>query len=358
MEDFSGRTILITGGTGSFGYAVAKALLATKCTEVRIFSRDEKKQEDMRRAFSDPRLKFFIGDVRDIASLETVTNSIDYLFHAAALKQVPSCEFFPIEAIKTNVIGTDNVIRSAIRARAKSVVILSTDKAVMPVNAMGLSKALMEKVAQAEMRAASASAPIVSCVRYGNVMFSRGSVIPLFIKQILSNAEITITDPRMTRFMLTMPEAVDLVLFALKKARPGDIFVRKSSAARIGLLADVLQKLLGKRGRVRQIGIRHGEKMHETLASAAELSHAEDLGDFYRIPIDARDLNYDIYFDVGEPVSSDAFTSDNTVQLSERQLEQLLTSLPEFQSLAAISANPLFAPSGEDPFLLSWLANT
>jgi UDP-N-acetylglucosamine 4,6-dehydratase/5-epimerase len=333
MDDFKGKTIMITGGTGSFGNAVTKKLTETNCAEIRIFSRDEKKQDDMRRLYNNDKLKFYIGDVRDISSLEGVVNSVDYVFHAAALKQVPSCEFFPIQAVKTNILGSENVIRSSVRAGVKNIVILSTDKAVMPVNAMGMTKALMEKVAQAEMRGAAQLNTIVSCVRYGNVMYSRGSVIPLFIKQIQSGLPLTVTDAAMTRFMLPLDQAVDLVLFALKNSKPGDIFVRKAPAATVGLLAEVLQKIFNNRTRIKYIGVRHGEKIHETLASAAELHRAEDLGDYYRISMDDRGINYEIYFNEGDQELSGDYNSENTVQLNAADLEELLILLPEIQAI-------------------------
>lgn len=324
---FKGKIILITGGTGSFGNAVLKRLLNEGLREIRIFSRDEKKQDDMRLTFKNPDIKFIIGDVRDPLSIEGAMRNVDYVFHAAALKQVPSCEFFPMEAVKTNIIGADNVLNAAIRNQVKRVIVLSTDKAVYPINAMGLSKALMEKVMVANSRNAN---PSVLCgTRYGNVMASRGSVIPLFISQIKSGKPITITDPNMTRFMMTLEDAVDLVLYAFEHGNAGDIFVQKSPASTIGVLAQALMELYNKQTEIRIIGTRHGEKLYETLVNREEMIKASDLGDYYCIYSDDRDLNYERYFTVGaQDISTvEEYHSHNTTRLDVAGVKELLLKL-------------------------------
>ena len=321
--------LLITGGTGSFGNAVLQRFLLTSSfDEIRIFSRDEKKQDDMRIQIKNPKLKFYIGDVRDRSSIDRAMRGVDYVFHAAALKQVPSCEFFPIEATKTNVLGTQNVIDSAVANGVKKVICLSTDKAAYPINAMGISKALMEKVAVAASR--NLTATTVCLTRYGNVMASRGSVIPLFVNQIKQGLPITITDPNMTRFLMSLDEAVELVLFAFEHGRAGDLFVNKAPAGTIGDLAEALQRICNKRTELRIIGTRHGEKLYETLCTREEMMKAEDMGDFYRIPADNRDLNYTQYFSEGEAVLSELqdYHSHNTEQIDAEGMEELLRSLP------------------------------
>lgn len=330
----SSRTLLITGGTGSFGNAVLERFLKTDTfSEIRIFSRDEKKQDDMRHQIGDPRVKFYIGDVRDIASVNNVMHGVDYIFHAAALKQVPSCEFFPIEAVRTNVMGTANVIDSAIEHNVKRVVILSTDKAVYPINAMGMSKALSEKVMVAKSRNLNGSGTVVCGTRYGNVMASRGSVIPLFYEQILAGKELTVTDPEMTRFMMTLEDAVDLVLYAFENGGNGDIFVQKAPAATIGTLADAIRELMKSKVGTRIIGTRHGEKLWEVLVSREEMAKAEDLGNYYRIPCDTRDMNYDSYFDKGEKKIAEIedYTSHNTERLDVAGMVSLLKKLQMFR---------------------------
>ncbi len=322
--------LLITGGTGSFGNAVLKKFLNTShFKEIRIFSRDEKKQDDMRKQYSNDKIKFYLGDVRDKSSLNEAMKSVDYVFHAAALKQVPSCEFFPLQATKTNVFGTENVIQSAIENEVKKVICLSTDKAAYPINAMGISKALMEKVAVASSR--NSSKTIVCLTRYGNVMASRGSVIPLFIDQINNNNPITITDPNMTRFLMTLEDAVNLVLFAFEHGKPGDIFINKAPASSIKTLADAIIQLSGKKVEIRNIGTRHGEKLYETLCTREEMMKSEDMGSFYRIPADHRDLNYDKYFNEGsEDISKiQDYNSNNTTILDVGQVKALLNKLPE-----------------------------
>ena len=296
---FSGRTLLVTGGTGSFGNAVLRRFLDSDIAEIRIFSRDEKKQDDMRKRYNHPKLKFHIGDVRDYGSVVNVVRGADFIFHAAALKQVPSCEFHPLEAVKTNVLGTENVLEAAINSGVRRVICLSTDKAVYPINAMGISKAMMEKVAVAKSR--SSSGTVICATRYGNVMASRGSVIPLFADQIRAGAPITITDPHMTRFMMTLDDAVELVLYAFQNGNPGDIFVQKAPAATIATLAEAMCKLVGVPDHpVNEIGTRHGEKLFEVLLSREEMAAAEDLGDYFRVPPDLRDLNYGKYVEEGE----------------------------------------------------------
>ena len=324
--------ILVTGGTGSFGKTMIQYLLSKKCKEIRVFSRDETKQEHMRIEFNDDRLKFYIGDIRDYASIYSAMKGVKYVFHAAALKQVPSCEFFPMQAVLTNIQGSDNVIRSAIENGVKSIVCLSTDKAVYPVNAMGMSKAMMEKVAQSHARNLSQSETIISCVRYGNVMYSRGSVIPLFIKYIKESLPLTITAPEMTRYLMSLNQSVDLVNYAFTHASQGDIFIQKAPACTVADLATALCELFESDVEQQLIGIRHGEKMYEALASAEELSRAVDHGDYYQIQMDTRDLNYKKYFsegDINMPVKD--YTSDNTTRLKVSDVKALLLQLPEIQ---------------------------
>jgi UDP-glucose 4-epimerase len=325
------KTVLITGGTGSFGKTMANYLLDRGCKEIRILSRDEAKQEEMRIAYGRPELKFYIGDVRDRHSVDKAMRGVDLVFHAAALKQVPSCEFFPLEAVKTNILGSQNVIDSAVEAGAKSVVCLSTDKAVMPINAMGMTKALMEKTAQAASRQLGEGETTVSCVRYGNVMCSRGSVIPLFIKQIKEGKPLTITEASMTRFMLSLPDAIELVNFAFENARQGDIFIKKAPACTVKLLAETLLEMFEANNELRVIGMRHGEKLYETLATREELRRSEDMGDYYRVSFDDRDLNYGKYFTEGdvEEAALDDYHSHNTYQLNKQELKALLLTLPE-----------------------------
>ena len=331
---FKNNVLLITGGTGSFGNAVLRRFLATDVDEIRIFSRDEKKQDDMRKHYNNPKLKFYIGDVRDVNSIVDAMRGVDYVFHAAALKQVPSCEFYPMQAVQTNVIGTENVLNCAINANVKKVIVLSTDKAVYPINAMGVSKAMMEKVAVAKSRNLGDRETTICCTRYGNVMASRGSVIPLFIDQIRQGKDITITDPAMTRFMMTLDQAVELVLFAFEKGNSGDIFVQKAPAATIEMLAHTLARLLGHpEHKISIIGTRHGEKLYEALLTREEMVSAEDMGDYYRVPADTRDLNYSKYFEEGEVIVTQAheYHSHNTRQLSTVELEQILLGLHEIQ---------------------------
>ena len=326
MGIFTGKTLMITGGTGSFGNAVLERFLDTDIGEIRIFSRDEKKQDDMRKKYKNDKIKFYIGDVRDKDSVANAMPGVDYIFHAAALKQVPSCEFFPMEAVKTNILGTNNVLEAAAAAGVKKIVCLSTDKAAYPINAMGISKAMMEKVIIAKARTLPQDQTTICVTRYGNVMCSRGSVIPLFIDQIKSGQDITITNPNMTRFLMGLDEAVDLVLFAFAHACPGDLFIRKAPAANIADLAGAVCDLFGPETNIQYIGIRHGEKMSETLMTAEEYSKAEDLGDYYRVPVDARDLNYEKYYESGNTeIHQDySFTSDNTTQLSRKEIKELL----------------------------------
>lgn len=326
---FENKTLLITGGTGSFGNAVLSRFLKTDFAEIRIFSRDEKKQEDMRLSLRDDRVKFHIGDVRDYDSVDDVVRGVDYIFHAAALKQVPSCEFYPMEAIKTNVLGAENVLRAAIAHNVSRCVVLSTDKAVYPVNAMGLSKAMMEKVMIAKSRVSGSSRTVVCATRYGNVMASRGSVIPLFLDQIRQGKPLTITDPEMTRFLMSLDESVDLVLYAFEHAEPGDIFVQKAPASTVGDLATALQELLGSDVAPKVIGTRHGEKLYESLVSREEMVRAEDLGGYYRIPADGRDLNYDKYFIEGEReiAQIEDYTSHNTRRLDVASVKDVLMQL-------------------------------
>lgn len=330
---FKEKVLLITGGTGSFGNAVLRRFLDSDLREIRIFSRDEKKQDDMRKKYASGKLKFYIGDVRDPQSILNAVRGADFIYHAAALKQVPSCEFYPLEAVKTNVLGTENVLEAAIQAGVQRVVCLSTDKAVYPINAMGISKALMEKVIVAKAR--SSSDTVICATRYGNVMASRGSVIPLFTRQIKNDEPLTITDPEMTRFMMTLDDAVDLVLFAFEHGRPGEIFVQKAPAATIATLAEALTKLLHKpEHMINVIGTRHGEKLFESLLSREEKVAAEDLGSYYRVPPDLRDLNYGKYFEEGEVKISEAieYTSHNTTQLDVAGMQELLMKLPFIQA--------------------------
>lgn len=328
---FAGSTVLITGGTGSFGHEFLDYLKSRDCREVRIFSRDELKQEHMRVALADPKMKFYIGDVRDRDSVDNAMRSVDYVFHAAALKQVPSCEFFPMQAVLTNVIGSHNVIESAMAHGVQRLVCLSTDKAVYPVNAMGMTKALMEKVTQAAARAGSNGGTILSSVRYGNVMASRGSVIPLFIKQMREGKPLTLTVPEMTRFLLPLPMAIELVAFAFNHGQQGDLFVRKAPACSVANLAQALKNLFHSNVPIQVIGMRHGEKIYETLATREELAKAEDMGDYYRVPMDGRDLNYSKYFTEGDRAESslEDYTSHNTEQLDVAAVEALMLSLPE-----------------------------
>ena len=341
---FSGKTLLITGGTGSFGNAVLNRFLRTDIGEIRIFSRDEKKQDDMRHEYQlrDPesaaKLKFYIGDVRNPDSLHDVMRGVDFIFHAAALKQVPSCEFFPMEAVRTNIVGTDNVLTAAIDAGVKRIVCLSTDKAAYPINAMGISKAMMEKVIRAKARNVPAERTTICCTRYGNVMCSRGSVIPLFIDQIKAGKPITITDPDMTRFLMSLEEAVDLVLFAFEHAEPGDLFIQKAPACTIGDLAKAVQQLFGDTG-THIIGTRHGEKLYETLMTREERLKATDMGGYYRVSADARDLNYDKYFVDGqvETQADESYTSHNTDRLDvQGVVDKLLTLDYVKEELAAM----------------------
>ena len=335
MSAFTGKTLLITGGTGSFGNAVLNRFLQTDIGEIRIFSRDEKKQDDMRHEFQAKmpevadKIKFHIGDVRDLASVKNAMHGVDYIFHAAALKQVPSCEFFPIEAVKTNVIGTENVLTAAIEAGVKNIVCLSTDKAAYPVNAMGTSKAMMEKVIVAKSRTVDPDKSKICCTRYGNVMCSRGSVIPLWIEQIKAGNPITITEPSMTRFIMSLDEAVDLVLFAFENGVSGDILVQKAPACTIEVLAQAVTGLFGPETPIKVIGIRHGEKMYETLLTNEECANAVDMGDFYRVPCDNRGLNYDKYFKDGDadrnPLTE--FNSSNTELLNVEQVQEKLLTL-------------------------------
>ncbi|AEF17825.1 UDP-glucose 4-epimerase [Thermoanaerobacterium xylanolyticum LX-11] len=326
---FKDKTLLITGGTGSFGNAVLKRFLNTDIKEIRIFSRDEKKQDDMRKLYKNDKIKFYIGDVRDIASVKNAMHGVDYIFHAAALKQVPSCEFFPLEAVKTNVIGTDNVLTAAIEYGVKKVICLSTDKAAYPINAMGISKAMMEKVLIAKSRTVSPDRTVICGTRYGNVMASRGSVIPLFVEQIKSGQPITVTNPKMTRFLMSLDEAVELVIFAFQHAKSGDIMVQKSPASTIGDLAQAIKELFDADNEIKIIGTRHGEKLYETLLTKEEYLHAEDLGNYFRVPADNRDLNYDKYFVEGDVKLSTEieYNSNNTEILNVEQIKEKLLKL-------------------------------
>lgn len=334
MSNIKGKTILITGGTGSFGNELLSTIVSKDFKEVRIFSRDELKQDQMRNRLNNQKVKFHIGDVRDRNSVDRVMSGVDMVFHAAALKQVPSCEFFPMQAVLTNIIGSHNVIESAIAHNVSSVVCLGTDKAVYPVNAMGMSKAMMEKVAQSAARGQDGRDTIVSCVRYGNVMCSRGSVIPLFIKQIKEKHPITVTEGSMTRFLLPLPEAIKLVLFAFTNAKQGDIFIKKSPACTVQDLAMALKQLFKSEVPVKSIGIRHGEKIYETLATIEELRRAEDMGDYFRVRMDGRDLNYNKYFTEGDKKEAQLsdYTSHNTQQLNVKEIKELLLTLPEIRA--------------------------
>lgn len=327
---FKGKTLLITGGTGSFGNAVLDRFLNMDLKEIRIFSRDEKKQDDMRKAYRNPKIKFYIGDVRNLSSIKNAMYGVDYVFHAAALKQVPSCEFFPIEAVNTNILGTDNVLTACIESGVKKIICLSTDKAAYPVNAMGTSKAMMEKVFVAKSRTVDPNKTLICGTRYGNVMCSRGSVIPLFIEQIKNNQPLTITDPNMTRFIMSLEEAVDLVLFAFKNANAGDIMVQKAPACTIRVLAQAVKELFKVDNEINIIGIRHGEKMYETLLTREECVNAVDEGDFYRVPMDKRDLNYGKYFDNGQSNKENKlteFNSNNTNILDVSEVKEKLLTL-------------------------------
>lgn len=331
---FKGKVLLITGGTGSFGNAVLRGFLDTEIKEIRIFSRDEKKQDDMRKVYNNDKLKFYLGDVRDVNSVIDAVRGVDFIFHAAALKQVPSCEFYPMQAVQTNIMGTENVLNAAINAKVKKIIVLSTDKAVYPINAMGISKAMMERVAVAKSRNIDDDETMIACTRYGNVMASRGSVIPLFIDQIRNGKTITITDPTMTRFMMSLEQAVDLVLFAFRNATGGDIFVQKAPAATIEILTTTLKNMLNKTNHeVKIIGTRHGEKLYETLLTKEEMVKAIDMGDYYRIPADTRDLNYSKFFENGEVVMTEAgeYHSHNTHRLNEEELKEMLIDLHEIQ---------------------------
>lgn len=326
---FRNKILLITGGTGSFGNAVLDKFLNTEVKEIRIFSRDEKKQEDMRKKYHNDKLKFFIGDVRDIASVKNAMYNVNYIFHAAALKQVPSCEFFPLEAVKTNVLGTDNVLTAAIEYGVSKIICLSTDKAAYPINAMGTSKAMMEKVVVAKSRTVDPKKTQICCTRYGNVMCSRGSVIPLFIEQMKNNLPITITEPNMTRFIMSLEEAVELVLFAFKEADSGDIMVRKAPACTTGVLAQAVKELFNPKAETKIIGIRHGEKMYETLLTNEECVNASDMGNYYKVPADNRDLNYDKYTVDGQIKKNNLseFNSNNTKLLNVEQVKEKLLKL-------------------------------
>jgi len=327
---FKNKTLLITGGTGSFGNAVLKRFLDTDIKEIRIFSRDEKKQDDMRHALQNTKVKFYIGDVRNKRSVDNAMHGVDFIFHAAALKQVPSCEFFPIEAVNTNVLGTQNVLDSAVEHGVKRMIVLSTDKAAYPINAMGISKAMMEKVAIAKARSLGDDAKTtICCTRYGNVMASRGSVIPLFVDQMTAGKDLTITDPNMTRFMMTLDDAVDLVLYAFEHGQNGDLFVQKAPAATIEVLAKAIIDLYQSNSKVRVIGTRHGEKLYETLVTREEMAKSEDMGDYFRIPADNRDLNYDKYFVEGQEEVSviDDYHSHNTARLDVEGMKKLLLKL-------------------------------
>lgn len=330
---FKDKTLLITGGTGSFGNAVLKRFLETDIKEIRVFSRDEKKQDDMRHSYHTDRIKYYIGDVRDIQSVRNAMHGVNYVFNAAALKQVPSCEFFPLEAVKTNVLGTDHVLSVCIESGVEKVVCLSTDKAAYPVNAMGISKAMMEKVFVAKSRTVSQEKTLICGTRYGNVMCSRGSVIPLFIELIMNKKALTVTEPEMTRFLMSLDEAVDLVLFAYNHAQSGDIMVQKAPACTIGVLAQAVQELFELESKIEVIGMRHGEKMHETLLTNEECARALDMGAYYRVPADNRNLNYDSYFVNGNKCRAGLteYTSENTERLNVEQVKNKLLKLPYIQ---------------------------
>jgi UDP-N-acetylglucosamine 4,6-dehydratase len=338
---FKDKVLLITGGTGSFGNAVLQRFLDTDIAEIRVFSRDEKKQEDMRLALKNPKLKFYIGDVRDYSSIHDALHGVDYVFHAAALKQVPSCEFYPMEAVQTNILGAENVMRAAIAQGVERCILLSTDKAVYPINAMGISKAMMEKLMVAKSRLCDPKKTVLCATRYGNVMASRGSVIPLFLKQILSNQDITITDPNMTRFLMSLEDSVELVLFAFHHAKPGDIFVQKSPASTIMDLAQAMKNLFLSKVNIRTIGTRHGEKLFESLVSREEMARAQDLEGYYRIPADTRDLNYDKFFVEGELDLStiEDYTSHNTQRLDIAGVQNTLEKLSLIQGALKEASN-------------------
>ena len=331
---FKNKTLLITGGTGSFGNAVLKRFLNTEVKEIRIFSRDEKKQEDMRLRLKSDKVKFYIGNVRDFESIDSATRGVDYIFHAAALKQVPSCEFYPMEAVRTNILGTENVLNAAVNNEVKKVIVLSTDKAVYPINAMGTSKALMEKLMVAKSRTVDKNITVLCGTRYGNVIVSRGSVIPLFISQIKSGQPLTVTDPKMTRFMMSMDGAIDLVLYAFKHARQGDMFVKKASACTIGDLALALKELFSAKNEIKIIGTRHGEKLYETLLTREEMAKAEDCGNYFRISADTRDLNYSKYFIEGESEISvqEDYNSHNTKRLNIEEIKEMLLKIEYIQN--------------------------
>lgn len=330
MSIFKDKTLLITGGTGSFGNAVLKRFIDSDIKEIRIFSRDEKKQDEMRHRLNNPKVNFIIGDVRDFESINSAMRGVDFVFNAAALKQVPSCEFYPMQAVRTNIEGSENVLEAAVRNGVKRVVVLSTDKAAYPINTMGMTKALMEKLAISKSRdlRAKENGTVICATRYGNVMCSRGSIIPLFIEQIKNNEPLTITVPEMTRFMMSLEDAVDLVLFAFEHAEPGDLFVQKSPAATIDVLAQAIKEIFEVDNEIKVIGARHGEKMYETLCTSEEMAKAQDLGDFYRVPADLRDLNYSQYADkFGHRVDSPQYNSDNTRRLTVEEMKELLLSL-------------------------------
>lgn len=336
---YAGKRIVITGGTGSFGHTVAKKLLETDVEQIRIFSRDEAKQDAMRHALPDPRLKFYVGDVRDFDSVDRATKNTDYIFHAAALKQVPSCEFFPMEAVRTNIVGSENVVRAAEKNGIASVVCLSTDKAVYPVNAMGMSKAMMEKVAQSHGLNNPGADTIVSCVRYGNVMYSRGSVIPLFIEQIKAGKALTVTNPEMTRFLMSLTDSVSLVEFAFENANQGDLFVKKAPSSTIADLAQAVANLFDSNNAVQVIGTRHAEKLSEALATREELTRAQDMGDYFKVPADNRDLNYSVFFDSGDVNQArySDYDSHTVERMSVGQIEDLLLTLPEVRRELALA---------------------
>ncbi len=346
---FAGKTLLITGGTGTFGNAVLRRFLETDIREIRIFSRDEKKQHDMRLAYNNRKLKFYIGDVRRAESLFDAMVGVDFVFHAAALKQVPSCEFYPMEALMTNAVGAENVMNAALATGVQRIVLLSTDKAAYPINAMGISKAMMEKLAIAKARVAAERGCSIVITRYGNVMGSRGSVIPLFVEQILTGRPITITDPQMTRFMMTIQEAVGLVVYAMQHGEPGDLFVPKAPAATIETLAYALKRIFGASNPIRIIGPRHGEKLYETLLTREEMLRAVDLGAYYRVPADTRDLNYDAYFTEGNPrlASVEDYNSHNTRRLTEDEMVELLLKMPEIRKLVSGENTRIASPFSE-----------
>ena len=339
LDSYADKRILITGGTGSFGRTVTQKLLSQGAGEIRVLSRDEAKQDQMRHDLGDARVRFYVGDVRDYLSVERAARDVDYVFHAAALKQVPSCEFFPIEAVKTNVLGSENVVRASEAAGVESLVCLSTDKAVYPVNAMGMSKAMMEKVAQSHGLNNPNAVTTVSCVRYGNVMYSRGSVIPLFISQLKAGKDLTVTDPSMTRFMMSLPSSVDLVEHAFRNARQGDLFIRKAEACTMGDLAQAIINIFESKQRVTVIGTRHAEKVSEALANREELARAEDMGDYFRITADKRDLNYSAFFEEGDPeqVAYTDYDSHTVDRMTITEVEQMLLALPEVRSELALA---------------------